>query len=275
MKRTLLHFLSLPILLGLGMILIQGCSEATAGEKEEITIAELPSLEGKKVLMVYGGWKGHKPKEFTEKISVWLKDAGAEVMIFDSLGVYADSALMSEIDVIVPYWTMGQISKEQSAGLLKAVKSGTGIAGFHGGFGDSFRNNTEYQYMVGGQWVAHPGGQIDYQVNITDQTDPVTAGLKDFSLKTEQYYMHIDPNVKVLASTRFGGEHDSWIEGAVLPLAWKKYYGEGRIFYCSLGHAPEVFDVAEAQQILMRGIRWASGSKYLPKENWMSPVYSK
>lgn len=267
--------MTLSLMLGLGAVLLSSCEEATASEKTEPVVAELPSLEGKKILMVYGGWQGHKPKEITEKIAIWLKDAGAEVILSDSLSVYKDSALMSSIDVIVPSWTMGEISKEASAGLLKAVKTGTGIAGFHGGFGDSFRSNTEYQYMVGGQWVAHPGGQLKYEVNIIDQTDQVTAGLQDFSIKTEQYYMHIDPNVKVLATTRFNGKAHSWIDEAVMPLAWKKYYGEGRVFYCSLGHAPKVFDVAEVKQILMRGIRWASGSKHLPKEAWVSPIYGK
>ena len=275
MKRTLLTLLPLLLIGGICLLLLPACAEATAGEKTEMTEVELPSLEGKKVLMVYGGWEGHKPKEYTEKVAKWLVEAGAEVISSDSLGIYKDSALMSTIDVIVPSWTMGQISKEASAGLLKAIKSGTGVAGAHGGMGDSFRNNTEYQYMVGGQWVSHPGGQIQHEVNIIDQTDPVVAGIQDFSLKTEQYYMLVDPNVKMLASTRFSGEHHSWIEGAVMPVVWKKYYGEGRVFYISLGHAPEVFDVAEAKEILMRGIRWASGSKYLPKESWVSPVYAQ
>ena len=73
---------------------------------------------------------------------------------------------MMALSLVVPIWTMGTITKEQEAGLLAAVKSGVGIAGWHGGMGDSFRNNTEYQWMVGGQWVAHPGNMIDYEVNI-------------------------------------------------------------------------------------------------------------
>ncbi|MEL7534830.1 MAG: ThuA domain-containing protein [Bacteroidota bacterium] len=275
MKRTLLPLWTLLIIAGLLIVILPACGEVSAGEKTEIAGADLPSLEGKKILMVYGGWKGHKPKEYTKMVAKWLEEAGAEVLISDSLGVYKDSVLMSTIDVVVPSWTMGQISKGASAGLLKTIKNGTGIAGCHGGMGDSFRNNTEYQYMVGGQWVSHPGGQIQYKVNITDQADPVVAGLQDFSLKTEQYYMLVDPNVKVLASTRFSGEHHSWIEGAVLPVVWKKYYGEGRVFYLSLGHSTDVFDVPEAKEILMRGIRWASGSKYLPKESWVSPVYAQ
>src|SRR5690606_28159864 len=126
---------------------------------------------------------------------------------------------------------MGRIENEQEAGLLKAVRSGVGFSGWHGGSGDSFRDNTEYQFMVGGQWVAHPGGVIDYRVNIVNSKDPVTKGLDDFDMHSEQYYMHVDPNVKVLATTTFSEDHSPWIAGCVVPVCWKKYYGEGRVFY--------------------------------------------
>jgi uncharacterized protein len=234
----------------------------------------LPSLKGKNVLMVYGGWDGHQPKVFTERVAAWLRTEGANVSISDSLGVYTNEKLMAETDLIIQYWTMGKISKEQEKGLLTAVKNGTGIAGCHGGLGDSFRDNTDYQYMVGGQWVAHPGGKIDFKVDITNKKDPITRGLTDFNIKnTEQYYMHIDPNSQVLATTTFGGQHDSWINGAVMPVCWKKYFDKGRVFYLSIGHDPIDFDTLSAWQLLTRGIRWASGSKYLPKENLMQPIY--
>jgi len=234
----------------------------------------LPSLKNKKIIMVYGGWDGHQPKVFTERVNSWLEKEGAVVTVSSSLDIYTDEKVMSETDLIIQYWTMGKISKEQEKGLLKAVKNGTGIAGCHGGLGDSFRNNTEYQYMIGGQWVAHPGGKIDYTVTITDTKDPITKGLTDFGIKnTEQYYMHIDPNSQVLATTTFGGEHNNWIEGAVMPVSWKKYYKKGRIFYLSIGHDPKDFDTPSAWKLLTRGIRWASGSKYQPKENTVKPIY--
>ena len=234
---------------------------------------ELPSLKGKKILMVSGGWEGHEPKQFTYKLKEKLDEQGAIVTVSDSLGVYTDKELMSSVDLIIQAWTMGKISKEQEKGLLDAVKSGTGLAGVHGGLGDSFRENTEYQYMVGGQWVAHPGGVIDYTVEITDKNDPVTKGIKDFKMHSEQYYMHVDPNVKVLATTTFNADHNDWIDGAVIPVAWKKTYGKGRVFYLSVGHVAIDFDVPEAMEILVRGVKWAGGSKYLPKENWIEPVY--
>ena len=237
--------------------------------------AELPSLKGKKILVVHGGWDGHQPDVYAKKVSDLLRAEGAEVTMADSLGIYTNEMVMSGMDLIIQSVTMDEIKQEQMAGLQKAVKNGAGFAGSHGGFCDSFRNNTDYQYMTGAQFVAHPGGQVDYTVNIIDRNDPITKGITDFSVHTEQYYLHIDPNVKVLATTTFSGEHDAWNAGAVMPVIWKKYFGNGRIFCITLGHDPAEFDQQPAQQLLINGFRWASGSKYMPMEKWMYPVYGK
>lgn len=232
-----------------------------------------PSLDGKKVLFVWGGWDGHEPKQSSELFVPWMRSEGAEVTVSDSLDSYLDEELMGRLDLIVQIWTMGTITKQQEAALLKAVKGGVGLAGWHGGIGDSFRNNVEYQFMVGGQWVAHPGGVIDYKVNIIDKKDSVTKGLSDFAMHSEQYYVHVDPNVKVMATTKFNADNAYWIDGCVIPVVWKKYYGEGRVFYSSLGHIMADFKVPQALKIQKRGIRWASESKYYPKEIWKQPVY--
>ena len=162
------------------------------------------------------------------------------------------------LDLVVPVWTMGTITKEQEKGLLDAVASGVGIAGWHGGMADSFRNSVDYQFMVGGQWVAHPGNIIDYRVNITKHDDPIVAGLADFDMHSEQYYMHVDPSNEVLATTTFGGAHTPWIDGNVIPVVWKRRWGQGRVFYSSLGHVRVDFDVPEAREITRRGMLWAS-----------------
>jgi type 1 glutamine amidotransferase len=124
--------------------------------------------------------------------------------------------------------------------------------------GDSFRDNTEYQWMVGGQWVAHPGNIYAYTVNIVNHTDPITAGLSDFQMTSEQYYMHVDPSNEVLATTTFNGKHADWIDGTVMPVVWKRRFGLGRVFYSSLGHVAKDFDVPEAKEIQRRGMLWAS-----------------
>jgi uncharacterized protein len=234
-----------------------------------------PSLQGKKVLFVYGGWEGHDPIPTSELFVPWMRSEGAEVTVSDTLDIYLDENLMSSLDLIVQIWTMGEISKEQEKGLLTAIKNGVGIAGWHGGLCDSFRNNVEYQFMTGGQWVSHPGGVIDYKVNIIDHNDPVTRNINDFAMHSEQYYMHVDPNVNVLATTTFNADHAPWIDGCIMPVVWKKYYGKGRIFYSALGHVIADFKVNEALEIQKRGIRWAAESKYHPFEEWRKPVYKQ
>jgi type 1 glutamine amidotransferase len=124
---------------------------------------------------------------------------------------------------------------------------------------DAFRQNCTYQFMTGGQWVSHPGGIVDYVVNITAHNDPITAGLKDFKMKSEQYYMHTDPGNEVLATTTFSDQYGTpWIKGTVMPVVWKRKWGQGKVFYTSLGHVAKDFEVPEAREILRRGMLWAA-----------------
>ncbi len=246
-------------------------------EAKETSTRAIPSLKGRKVLFTFGGWDGHEPQKYVDFMVPWLKGEGAEVVTSPNLEPYSDKALMDTIDLVIQIFTMSSITKEQEAGLIAAIeKNGTGMAGWHGGMCDSFRNNVDYQYMTGGQWVAHPGGYVDYEVNIVDHKDEVSKGLKDFAMNSEQYYMHVDPNVKVLATTRFNGKVHYWIDGCVMPVAWKKFHGKGRIFYTSIGHnLAHISEKPDAMELLKRGIRWASASKYEPTEKWVSPVYGK
>lgn len=214
----------------------------------------------KKALVVWGGWEGHEPKLCADLFVPILQSEGFHVEVQDNLDVYLDMEKMSSLDLVVPIWTMGTITREQEKGLLDAIVSGVGIAGWHGGMADSFRNNTEYQWMVGGQWVAHPGGVIDYEVNITKHNDPIVSGISDFKMHSEQYYMHVDPSNEVLATTTFSGEHAYWVQNVVMPVIWKRMYGKGRVFYASLGHVRKDFDVPEAVEIQRRGMLWASRS---------------
>lgn len=205
----------------------------------------------KRALIVQGGWDGHQPKEVSEILAGLLQEEGFEVEVSDTLDAFKDGEKLKALDLIVPVWTMGSITKEQLNPLLDAVKSGVGIAGCHGGLGDSFRNETEFQYMVGGQWVAHPGNDgVHYKVRIKDRDDPLMAGLEDFDVVSEQYYMHVDPANRVLAVTSFGETE--------MPVVWTKKYGGGRVFYCSLGHQANIVAMPEVLTIMRRGMVWAS-----------------
>lgn len=212
----------------------------------------------KSALFVYGGWEGHEPEKCAAIFAPFLEENGYEVELSGTLDSYLDTDKMRALDLIVPVWTMGTISEEQEQGLIGAVESGVGLAGWHGGMADSFRESVNYQFMVGGQWVAHPGDIIDYRVDIIDHEDPITAGLDDFWMHSEQYYMHVDPANEVLATTTFGGGHVPWISGNTVPVVWKRRWGKGRVFYSSLGHVAKDFDVPEAKEIVRRGMLWAS-----------------
>jgi type 1 glutamine amidotransferase len=212
----------------------------------------------KNALMVWGGWDGHEPKQCVDIFEPFLREQGYDVRVCDNLDVYLEKEYMESLSLVVPVWTMGSITGEQEGGLLNAVRSGVGIAGWHGGMCDAYRNNTEYQFMTGGQWVSHPGGIIKYTVNITAPNDPIVAGLSDFEMESEQYYMHTDPSNIVLATSTFSNEHCEWIGGCVMPIVWKRMWGAGRVFYTSLGHVAKDFTVPEALEIVKRGMMWAS-----------------
>ncbi len=220
----------------------------------------MESPHNKSALMVWGGWPGHEPQKGADIFAPLLRDAGFEVAISDTLDAYLDDGYLRSLDLIVPIWTQGEISNEQLANLLGAIRSGVGVAGWHGCMADAFRKSPPYQFMVGGQWVEHPGGKIDYEVNIASPDDPVVAGLSDFKMHSEQYYMHVDPSNEVLATTTFAGDQVGidWIRGCVMPVAWKRMWGSGRVFYSSLGHEAIDFDVPEAREIMRRGMLWAA-----------------
>lgn len=208
-------------------------------------------------LFLWGGMEFHEPQQTSERFVDRLRDHGYDVDLTNDLSRLDDATKLATFDLIVINMTMGEITDQQEANLLAAIRSGTGLGGWHGGLADAFRERPDYQYAVGGQWVAHPGDILQYSVQVSPGHE-ITRGIGDFTMKSEQYYMHIDPAVNVLATTTFSGDHDPWIEGVTMPVAWTKMYGEGRVFYCSLGHVNDDFDVPEARQLVEQGLLWAT-----------------
>ena len=209
----------------------------------------------KKALIVWGGWDGHEPEQVAAVLARQLRRRGFGVDVFDSQEPLTGLKDLRRQDLIVPLWTMGTIDRKALQNVLAAVRGGVGIAGVHGGMGDAFRQATEWQFMVGGQWVAHPGGIIQYRVQIVDHADGVTAGLENFDMHSEQYYMHVDPGNHVLATTTFE------FNGCTMPVVWKRTWGKGRVFYSSLGHVAKDFQVPEVLTIITRGMLWAAGAE--------------
>lgn len=219
----------------------------------------------KKALIFQGGWDGHEPKLVAKRFASLLEKHGYRCTISDTQDCLADLDALKALDLIVPCWTMGEIRPEYSMNVSKAVASGVGLAGCHGGMCDAFRNDVEWQFMTGGQWVAHPGCDgVNYMVNVRRGSSPIVEGIEDFPVCSEQYYLHIDPAVEVLATTRFPlvPYYHSSNKPVDMPVAWTKFWGNGRVFYCSLGHHDDVFDKSpEAQLLMERGMVWAAEGK--------------
>lgn len=214
----------------------------------------------KKALIVSGGWAGHDPEGVSKVFSDILKSEGFEITLSDTLDVFYGD--LSAYDLIVPVWTMGTLDDKAEKNVCDAVANGTGIAGCHGGMCDAFRNSTQWQFMTGSQWVAHPGdGAVTYKVEIRKNTDsPLVAGINDFMVTSEQYYIHVDPAVKVFATTKFPtaeGDHAS--NGEVdIPVVYTKLWGKGKVFYNSLGHNSGIFNIPEAKELMRRGFLYAA-----------------
>lgn len=216
----------------------------------------------RKALIVWGGWDGHEPQQVAEIFERELKNKGFEVEVSNTLDAYKDGEKLKQLSLIVPVWTMDSITGEQLNPLLEAVKSGVGLAGCHGGMCDSFRNETEYQFMTGGQWVSHPGNDgTEYTVRITDPNHFITQGAPaEFAVKSEQYYLHTDPANKTLAVTKFPVADGPHVQNGDfdMPVIWTKYYGQGRVAYNSLGHHADIVEQAEILPLMVRGLLWAA-----------------
>jgi hypothetical protein len=213
-------------------------------------------------LIIYGGWEGHEPAQVAAVLKEQLAGHGFRVTMRKSLNALDNPVYLAKFDLIILEWTIGRTRNKWIANLCEVVREhGVGFAGLHGGAGDTFRSETEYQFMVGGQFVAHVGGILDYRVDIVDRTDPVTHGLANFNMHSEQYYMHVDPSNHVLAATTCEST------GTRIPVAWKRAYGKGRVFYLSIGHVVADLDVHEALTILTRGVIWAAEGKALAAAN--------
>lgn len=213
----------------------------------------------KNALLFYGGWEGHTPKETTEIFAEILKEEGFHVVVEDTMQIFDSYENIKKFDLFVPNITMSEIKKEHCTNIAKAVAEGAGMAGCHGGMCDSFRNNTTWQFLTGSQWVAHPGNDtVTYEVELSKESE-LTRGIENFKITSEQYYLHVDPAIKVHAATTFPiaeGEHTT--NGTVtMPVVYTKYWGKGKIYYNSLGHTFEIFKNPDVRELMRRGFLWA------------------
>jgi len=223
----------------------------------------------RKALIVWGGWDGHQPEQVAGIFKGQLEAEGFEVNVQNTLEAFRDAEYLKQLDLIIPAWTMGEIEQGLVDNVSAAVQSGVGLAGCHGGMCDAFRKNVDWQFMTGGQWVAHPGNDgVRYTVEMRNSSSTLVAGIPNFEVSSEQYYLHVDPAVEVLATTRFptvDGPH-SFNKAVNMPVAWTKRWGLGRVYYNSLGHQANIMEITEVKEMMRRGFLWCAEGKVLAQE---------
>lgn len=231
-----------------------------------------------RALITWGGWAGHEPDLVADVARRMLEEAGVEVAVTDSLAPLDDPEALGQLDLLVPVWTMAELSREAATNVSEAVARGVGLSGCHGGMCDAFRGNPLWQAITGGQWVMHPGGDgVRHRVRILDRDHEMTAGMDDFEVETEQYYLHVDPANRVLAETDFPTV--PWYHAAngpvTMPVAWVRAWGHGRVAYSALGHKARVVEAGPPHELLRRALLWAAKGKALAAgqgvEQWQSP----
>ena len=211
----------------------------------------------KKALVVWGGLELHEPEKGAHIVRDILEAEGFAVTVSDDYTALG-AADIGSYDLIVPQITGGELDRENSIRFCAAIEAGTGLAAFHHGIATTFPGNARMRFLGGCTFATHPGDIITYRVDPKVKDDPIMAGIESFEHTSEQYFMHVDPSVHVLATTTFSGEHAAWKKGVAMPVVYKSSYGKGRVFYTALGHKPAELDNRSIMTILHRGLLWAA-----------------
>ena len=221
----------------------------------------MDNTRSRKALVVRGGWEGHSPVEATDRFIPFLEENGFAIEIHDGPDVYADAEKLANTDLVLQCYTQGVATDEQVLNLSAAVQAGTGLAGWHGGVVDSFRGSPDYLHLTGGQWAAHPGDFVPYEVAVVPEKShhEIVAGLERWDLNTEQYWVLTDSLNDVLATTTFGVRDDTpWREDLTCPAVWTRQWGAGKVFVSTIGHKLEDLDHPDVRTLTERGLLWAS-----------------
>lgn len=211
----------------------------------------------KRALVVWGGMALHTPERGAWIVRDMLEAENFEVEVTSDYDALGDPGVGSK-DLVVPIITDGVLAPDKMDNLISAIRSGTGLAGYHMGLATSFRSSVPFRYAASVYWVQHPGDIITYKVDVTRPDHPIMEGIDSFEHTSEQYYLNYDPAVEVLATTTFSGEFHPWRKNVIMPVVFTTAHGEGRVFYSSLGHTADELDIPQVRTILKRGLLWAA-----------------
>ena len=220
-----------------------------------------------RVLLIWNDTIHHKGSTKSEFWAKKLIEDGFEVERVNSTYPLCDPDQLRSYSLIILSWSEEHIIREQALNLIDAVGyGGVGLAGYHE-MSTAFRQY-DWHFLLGSFMATHPGLAANKQkerhiVNICKPDDPIMQGISSFEHVSEQFYLlHDGDNLnEVLADTVIANSDYPWIKGLRSPLAYKRKFGAGRIFYSALGHFPEEFEMENVFTIMHRGMLWAAKTR--------------
>lgn len=155
--------------------------------------------------------------------------------------------------------------------LMDYIEKGGGIVGLHFAIAGN-AHWPEFRWMWGGHFAGHPWNE-EIGVKLDEPDHPLAAAFegKNFRVADEIYQFgepYTREYLRVLCSidvetTNMGVPWISRTDND-FALAWVRKIGEGRLFYCALGHRLEIYANTQVMQFYLDGLQWVMGEFDVP-----------
>ena len=208
-----------------------------------------PTTTRLKVLFL--GDRGHHvPADRAAQLIPVMAGRGIDMTYTEDVAHALDPKTLAKIDVLLLYANIDAIAPEHAKALLDYVENGGGFAPIHCA-SYCFRNNADVVNLIGAQFFRHGTGEFD--TTIVNADHPIMKGISPFHTWDETY-VHSKHNEKdriVLQTRDEAGKAEPW--------TWVRTHGKGRVFYTAYGHDWRTWCEPGFQDLIERGLRWASG----------------
>jgi type 1 glutamine amidotransferase len=196
--------------------------------------------------------------------------AKVEAAIKEVISAKMSPAALKNYDAVIFANTTGDLPIPDKAAFLDWIKSGKGFVGMHSA-SDTFHNFPPFIEMIGGEFKSH-GAQVEVEAVNQDKECPACRHLGGtWTVFDEIYLLKNFDRAKVHGLLSLDKHPNDKTPGDY-PIAWIKEYGQGRVFYTSLGHREDIWDPnwkgqrknseeisRQYQQHILGGIKWALG----------------
>jgi uncharacterized protein len=234
-------------------------------------LAQMPQVKKRKLLAI-GMSAGFQHDSVSDALAtlwkigqesgLWDTYIRTDVQLITKQKLKGNAKNLDEFDAVF-FMTTGELpmDEEQKEALMSFIKSGKGFLGAHNA-NDTFYKWPEYGEMIGGYFDGHPWNQFMATIKVEDRTFPATRHFpasfeimdeiyqtRDFSREKSRVLMSLDTSKTDM--TKKGVKYTD------VPITWIREHGQGRVFYCGLGHRPEVWARPDIQKMWLEAVRWA------------------